>query len=72
MEKVMEQNQEVINYMKDELNRNGTYLDSYELAEAAADMFDLWDNHNIGNGESLPELPEWLLCEAEDIFFEHC
>jgi hypothetical protein len=57
----MEECQEVVSYMVSEINRNRSiYSDPCELADRAADMFDLWEDD---------DLPDWLINEAEDIFF---
>lgn len=66
--------QEILSYMKEEMTRS-SYRDSWELAQAAADMFDLWEkspSHDAGcraTGCNTDKLPEWLISQAEDILF---
>lgn len=56
--------QEVIGYMKSEWARNRPrYSDPYELAEAAADMFDLWEEES-----GKESLPDWMHGAAEDVY----
>jgi hypothetical protein len=67
--------QEVIDYMVTEMNRNKSlYSDACELADKAADMFDLWEEREMGIVDSdevmhYTEYPEWVYEAAEDIFF---
>jgi hypothetical protein len=67
----MEDRQEVIGWIKERLQDR--YSDPYEVATEAADMFELWEDDpwRDKNKVEVPQrLPEWLLKEAEDIFFD--
>ena len=60
--------QEIVEYMITEKNRNHC-SEPYQLADKAADMFDLWEESWEYGGVD-PGLPMWLLDAAEDIFYD--
>lgn len=64
----MERKQEIIDFMKTKMS-NGSHSAPYEIADKAADMFDLWET-DPDHPEWGPGLPEWLLDAAEDIFYD--